>query len=405
MQNFAQNKGSLVIVGGALSGENKEVYTKFIELCGGVEKCFISIIPTASGCAMSNANSFKNNLIKYGVKPENIYIAPISVVDCDETKDVDESKWIVNANNKAIADTISMSTGIWFTGGDQSRTIKALRNIDGSNSHVLNAILGAYEKGAVIGGSSAGAAIMSPLMITGGVSISALRFGISDKYIDKEQQDNGPLTFDKGLGFFTYGIVDQHFDRKSRLGRLIVACVLNNENFRFGFGIDENTAMVYYAKTQQIEAIGAGGVTIVDATKAIYTKGLYYSYDSVYISFIEQNDKYCLETKEFSINQLKNLTTGREYYNIQNTVQSGIFSSYSTNYKDLINYKLIDNKATDKIVTYCVDDDNFALQVTFSKTNKTKGYWSNKLTNADNYSFVNVKTSIVPVKVKITTIK
>lgn len=400
----AQKTGNLVIVGGALSSDNKEIYEKFIELSGGKENCFISVIPTASGCALESGATFKKNLEKYGVKPEQVYIAPIAVVDCPDTPE-DDSKFITNAEDTEIAKIIEKSTGVWFTGGDQSRTLKALKRPDGTNTPVLDAIYKAYNNGACIAGTSAGAAIMSNPMITGGVSISALKFGISDKYIDNEQQDNGPLTMSEGLGFFTYGIVDQHFDKKNRLGRLIVACVLNTKGLKYGFGVDENSALVYYSDSRKIEAIGEGGVTIIDATNAKFTKGKFYTFENVLVSYIEQNDKYDLINKEFEINTLKKLTTGNEYYNVKTIGQAGILSSYTTTYKDLISFRLVDNKGVDKVTTYCFDDDEVGLQITFEKTPETKGYWSNKLKKADSYSFTNVKVSIYPVKIKIQKIK
>ncbi len=399
---LAQKCGNLVIVGGGLKPDNTEVYEKFIELAGGAKKCYISIIPTASGCPISSGEAFKNNLIKYGVKPGNINIVQIAAVDCDETPNIDESEWIKNANNSEMAKAIARSTGIWFTGGDQTRIIKALKNDDGSNTLVLNSIYEIWASGAVVGGTSAGAAIMSPVMITGGVSMAALKFGVTDKYIEEEQNDNGPLTLATGLGFFPYGIVDQHFDKRHRLGRLLVATSENSMGLRYGFGIEENTAMVYYFKTNEIEAIGAGGVTIVDITNSAVTKQKYYSFANVDISYIEKNDRYNLATKEFIINPLKRPTKGNEYYAINNTTTSGILSPHSGTFTDLISYRLIDNKVTNSITTYCIDDDNFALKVIFTKTNDTQGFYTNKINGSDSYSFIHVIMNIEPMQITFT---
>lgn len=397
--------GDLVIVGGALSNTNEDVYLKFIELAGGKEDAFIAIAPTASGSPMSSSLSYKEDLIKYGVKSENIYIIPIAVLDDESTPKVDESKWSNNANNEDVVENIKNATGIWFTGGDQSRIIKVFRNEDGSNTPALNAIYETWNNGAVIGGSSAGAAMMSEVMITGGVSMAALKYGLAEEYIDMEQQDNGALTFDKGLGFFKFGIIDQHFDKKSRLGRLTVATFMHKKDYSLGFGIDENTALVYYSKTKTIESIGEGGITIVNVKNAkSEEKKKFTAYKNVEVSFIEKNDKYEIETGKFIINEKKKLTTGNEYFNIEGSAQSGIFSSYSATYQQLIAYNLVDNKANKEIVTYCFDDENTAFKVIFSKTDKTKGYWTNKITGRDSYSFSCVKMDIIPIKIKIKTI-
>ena len=74
------------------------------------------------------------------------------------------------------------------------------------------------------------------------------------------------LLISEGLGFFTGGIVDQHFSQfRGRLGRLSRALIY--EHIRFGFGIDENTAMSV-SSDGQIEVVGIGDVTIVDAAEA-----------------------------------------------------------------------------------------------------------------------------------------
>jgi len=395
-----KGQGNLVIVGGALDRSNHEVYHKFIELAGGPSQAIISIIPAASGSPASSGKSFKQNLMEYGVSEENIFIIPIAVLDCSSTPDTDESLWKDGAEDPDVVATISRSSGIWFTGGDQSRITATFRRVDGSETPALQSMREVWQNGAVIGGTSAGAAMMSSVMITGGVSMASLKYGVTDEYISSEQQDNGPLTLSQGLGFFTHGIIDQHFDKKNRLGRLIVAVYANKSKYPVGFGIDENTALVYYGETQTIEAMGEGGVTIVDIRKAISKeKKKTTSYQHAVISFLEHNDTYCIISEEFSINPVKKPTTGNEYYSISISVQSGIFSSYSTTYKDLISYHLIDNKANDKVVTLCFDDSNTAFRVTFSKTPETRGYWTNSLNGRDSYSFIRVQADIEPVKV------
>jgi cyanophycinase len=403
---LGQPYGSLVIVGGALNSSNEEVYEKFIGLAGGADKAQIAVIPAASGSPAQSAESFRKNLVRYGLSESRVYIVPVAVLDCSSTDDVDESLWFANAEDPDVASRIFSSTGIWFTGGDQSRIIKAFRRADGTNTATLQAIYDAWKKGAVIGGTSAGAAIMSEVMITGGVSMASLKYGISDTYIDSEQQDNGALTIDKGLGFFSYGIIDQHFDKKSRLGRLVVATMYHKATFPLGFGIDENTALVYYSDKNMIESIGEGGITIVDSRNAQMKKSRSYpSYSGLMVSYIEKNDSYNLLTGEFIINNAKKKTTGNEYYSIKTSTQSGIFSSYSSTYKDLISYQLIDNKVNNSVISYCYDDDPVALKVVFSKSHNTLGFWTNSLSDRDNYSFVHVGMDVFPVRVNIKTLK
>ncbi|WJV28530.1 Type 1 glutamine amidotransferase-like domain-containing protein [Rossellomorea sp. AcN35-11] len=69
---------------------------------------------------------------------------------------------------KEITERIKKLTGIWFVGGDQLKITEALVKKNGKNTKALNEMWNIYRKGAVLGGTSAGAAIMSDVMITGG---------------------------------------------------------------------------------------------------------------------------------------------------------------------------------------------------------------------------------------------
>ena len=207
-------KGNLVIVGGALESSNKEVFDKYIELGGGAGKIKVAIIPAASSKPTKYSNDFKNDLVnRYRVKDENVKIIPIAVIDDPTTKDVDESEWIENGNKEEIAATLKDCSAIWFIGGDQSRITKTLLNKDGSNTKSLDELWDIYTKGAVIGGTSAGTAIMSDPMLNGGDSQGALANGIVDMGVDTSKYEVEPAIVARGLGFFKYGIVDQHFNK------------------------------------------------------------------------------------------------------------------------------------------------------------------------------------------------
>lgn len=404
---FAENnscdkiKGSLVIVGGALESSNSDIYNKFIELAGGKEKAKIGIIGAASSKPVYYSNQFKNDLIKYGVSESNIEIVPIAVKNDKTTPDVDESKWCENGNNKEIAEKLKTYTGIWFVGGDQTRITQTLYNKDGSNTMALDAIWQAYKNGAVIGGTSAGAAIMSDPMIAGGNSMDALNYGFTDKYEDMDQQEYGPVYVTKGLGFFKDGIVDQHFDMKARLGRLIVVAYGNKDKWDFSFGVDENTAMVVNNTDRTIEVVGRGGVTIVNMKKSYkeeINKKPYYK--DVVISYIEKGDKFNLDTKEFEINKCKDLTNGYEYYDLKNPIITGVFNAH-TRLKDFITYDLVDNAGANEVKSYCFDSKGEGFELVFKKTAETKGYWAYIDGVVDHYSAVNVSVDIRPIKVKI----
>lgn len=394
-QTNSEVKGSLVIVGGALRSSNSEVYNKFIELAGGKENAKIGIIPAASSKPVFYANEFKNDLVKYGLSENKIEIIPIAVKNDKTTPTIDESTWSKNGDNPEIAKKIKEFTGIWFVGGDQTRITQTLLREDGSNTLVLDAIWEIYKNGAVLGGTSAGAAIMSSPMFAGGSSLEALKYGITYKYTT---QEDGPACLVKGLGFFPHGLVDQHFNGKGRFGRLLVAAYETGSNL--SFGIDEDSALVYYGKDQLIEAIGLNGVTIFDLSKASKNKSQkLFNLNNAIVHYIDKGDKFNPITKEFIINPKKELTNGYEYYEIKNPISTGIFERDATT--TLMTKYLVDNYNVNKATGYAFTSDGTGFEFSFIKTDNTKGYWAYIDGNVDHYAAINVLLNVKPVKVKI----
>lgn len=394
-------QGKLVIVGGALGSTNSAVYNKYIELSGGKAGAKIGIIPAASG-NLKSSNNFKKDLISYGVPESQIKILELAVVDDSKTKDVDESKWIANADKVEMANQIRDLSAIWFVGGDQTRITKALIKPDGSQSVALQAIWNLYKRGGVIGGSSAGAAIMSNPMIAGGNSLGAINYGFTTKYIDENDQLNGPVYLEKGLGFFPYGVVDQHFDARSRLGRLTAVAWEYRKNSNRAYGVDENTAMIYNEATKEIEVVGAGGVTVVNVAKAAKDdKFKQLAIKNVALSFLSPGDRFNLTTGKMTVSASKDETNGYEYYDVKGPILgTGVLSGYST-VKEFIMYNLIDNAGVNLIKSYCYDDKGTGAELIFSKTADTKGWWGYQDGNMDSYSADQVLFEIKPVQVTI----
>jgi cyanophycinase len=391
-------KGSIMAIGGALGSSNADVYNKFIELSGGIDKAKIGIIPAASS-NLRSSNAFKQDLITYGVKADNIEIIPLSIKN-DKNTPEDESKWIENANKPELSGKIKEYTGIWFVGGDQTRITKVLLNSDGTNSKALDAIWDIYINGAVLGGTSAGAAIMSEIMIGGGDSLGALNDGFTDIYTDSDQQEYGPLYLEKGLGFFKFGMIDQHFDKKARLGRLVKAAFDKEDKYNKAFGIDENTALVFHNTSNLLEVIGAGGITVVDLSKSLKdTAAKRSTFKDVLISYIVKGDNLNLLTDKFTINDNKELTNGYEYGDYDVPVNSGVFTSHSP-IKNFISYDLVDNTAN-SIKSYSFDEKGRGFEIIFRKTSDTTGYWQYSDGNIDDYSVLNISMDINPVSIEI----
>ncbi len=256
----AAQAGSLVIVGGGLKADNTAIYRAFIDRVP--EEQVIAIIPSASGEPQGSADDFALNLVRHGVTRDRIVLIALAEVDDPETGSTDESKWVANGRNALEISKLRRAGGIWFTGGDQARTMRVL---DGTP--MLKAIRKRLKAGAVIGGTSAGAAIMGEGMILCGDPARALQ----DGKVSRDAKDcaptegqSEPVVIGKGLGFLRGTVVDQHFLQRKRLPRLQLA-VKSFGRFE-GVGIDEDTALIVDLRQKTAALIGKGGAVFVKAT-------------------------------------------------------------------------------------------------------------------------------------------
>jgi cyanophycinase len=159
------------------------------------------------------------------------------------------------ANSEATATYLEQFSGYWFTGGDQSRLANLL-----VGTKALEAIDRRFRDGAVIGGTSAGASVMTSVMLTG-------RWR-NPKNAEEEEVLNiarGMKEVANGFGIFKGAIVDQHFMHRARYNRLISA-VLDHPEL-VGVGIDEETALLVRPDGAW-EVLGKHYVKIFDARKA-----------------------------------------------------------------------------------------------------------------------------------------
>lgn len=167
---------------------------------------------------------------------------------------------VVIGADRAAADTDAVlqqtegATGVYFGGGDQARITAALHGT--KLEQRLHAL---YRGGAVIAGTSAGAAIMSRVMITG----DERRPLAQDEAWQTIQSDN--VVTAPGLAFLDGAIVDQHFVRRRRHNRLI-SLVLEQPTL-LGIAIDEETA-TWVTPDRTFEVIGNGPVLVIDGSHA-----------------------------------------------------------------------------------------------------------------------------------------
>ncbi len=165
--------------------------------------------------------------------------------------------WITReqANTDSVARLLDGATAVWFGGGDQNRLTAVLRG-----TRTERAIRTRFERGAVIGGTSAGAAVLSTPMITGD-ELGPRR----DSTEAWTRVARGSVAVDSGFGYLTTAIVDQHFLRRKRHNRLLSLVLAQPPHL--GVGIDEGTALIVEPSgLWRVE--GASSVLIVDAREA-----------------------------------------------------------------------------------------------------------------------------------------
>lgn len=405
---YAQNlpQGNLVIVGGGLESNNTSVFHRLIELSGGVDKASFAIIPSASGVAMQTYVSFSKTLISYGVKSENIHLIRVAMADDDSTTDVNEALWSNNGNDPQLAALVRKCSCVWFSGGDQIRTMKTLKKPDGTQTVVLQAVWDVFKNGGVIGGTSAGAAIMSNPMIGAGNSMGALTHGVKKIMEGEDFPESDGVLLTAGLGFFPLGMVDQHFNARARLGRLIVAMMNDKKPINLGFGVDENTALIYNGKQKMLEVAGAAGVTIVNTNKA--TKSYFGNLpkiENVFIDYLEDGDTYSIDNSTIMPALGKKGTVGNEFYHVSNPAQAGMLSGTATTFHNLITMNLIDNDGTDKVQNLNFVNASSGFLISLGKTPESRGYYTDKPNGDDRYTVTHVKMDIVPVKINFTPIE
>jgi cyanophycinase len=225
-------RGHIVPIGGAENKENDpKILARFVAVSGG-DDADIVVIPTAS------------RLHETGPRYERLFreigAARVDIMDFDTRRDCQESGRL-----RRLAE----ATGIFFTGGNQLRVTTLL-----GGTPVAQLVRQANARGVAVGGTSAGASILSEHMIAFGDEGSSVV--------------SGSVRLAPGLGLTNRFIIDQHFRQRDRLGRLLTALAYNP--FAVGIGLDEDTA-AFIGPDDTVEVEGTGGVTVVDATDVTFS--------------------------------------------------------------------------------------------------------------------------------------
>jgi cyanophycinase len=225
-------RGFIVPIGGAEDKEGQaDVLRRFIEVSGG-KGARIVVIPTAS--KLEDTGRRYEKLFKKLGADEAKALPLLSRDDCGK------DEWLAY---------IERANGIFVTGGNQLRLSTIL-----GGTPMAKAIRRANARGVAVGGTSAGAAILSEHMIAYGEEGHTPRAG--------------GVALVPGFGLTNRIMIDQHFRQRDRLGRLLTALAYNP--FAVGVGLDEDTA-AFIDPHRVLTVVGTGALTIIDASELTHS--------------------------------------------------------------------------------------------------------------------------------------
>lgn len=369
-------KGTLVIIGGGLRGENAPVWERIVELAGG-KGARIAVFGSASSNPERAARIDVERLNFYGA---DAFVVPVAVR-------LGGSDYRAAANDPVLAAAVANATGAYFVGGDQARITEAMRKPDGSSTLVLDALWEMYRKGGVLAGTSAGAAMMSKTMFYNvGSVLSTLKRGVADG-----------MEMAPGLGFIGDEVfVDQHLLVRGRFARMLP--VMLTKGYKLGLGIDENTAMIVHAN-RDVEVLGYKGALLLDLGAATSIPGDF-NVSNARISYLDNGDRY-------------NITSGA--YTPSPDKANGKFDPARPYYKGpLFNAEILGHTAIVELMTKLIDSDQpdaigiafgsprdlqpeLGFEFRLSRIGDSVGYAS---AIADAYSVYNIRLDVKPIKIQ-----
>ncbi len=229
---MSESSGQLLIIGGAEDKEGDcKILREFVRRAGGVNARIV-VMTVATEMPREVGENYIRVFERLGAED-------IRIVDTVQREDASSSTYL---------EAVEKATGVFFTGGDQSRITSILKDTE-----IDAAIHKRYQEGIIVAGTSAGAAMMPDVMIVEGDSETNPRVNV--------------VEMAPGMGFLPGIVIDQHFLQRGRLGRLLSA--LAQQPAVLGIGIDENTSVL--VQNNKLQVVGEGAVTIVDVADITHT--------------------------------------------------------------------------------------------------------------------------------------
>jgi cyanophycinase len=355
--------GSLLIAGGALRDSSGAIFKRLVQLASG-----------GTICALGTANSDPARVANLAVG--DIKTAGGTGVAVDiTTKNAAQS-----TTDPKTLETLRDCTGFWFEGGDQRRIMEAFAP-QGKATPALEVIRGRFAAGAVVGGTSAGAAMMSDPMIAEGSSLEALKAG--------------KATLEAGLGFVKGVVTDQHFLKRGRFARLLLA--MAQSGAKLGVGVDEDTAVVIPANGAW-QVIGSSSVALFEAPDGLKPDRL----EGIELSLLSQGDTFDPVTKVITVSSVRKAIPANDTYFgpgvrfDSNLAAPDAFKNLAQDFADSP-----ENTAAGLLMigSSAANFNDDAWRVTLEKTSRSAGYYGRG--DGNNYSVTRLRLRLESVRVTV----
>lgn len=229
MRSGTGDPGPLVAIGGAENRASRRgVLSRFAALAGGRGSA-VAVIATASSFGPAVAEAYGTAFAALGVEAH-----PLN----PQTR--------AAADDAAAAGVVDRCDAVFMSGGNQLKLASVV-----VGTRLGDAVVEAHRRGAVVGGTSAGASALSRHMVAFGGEGTSPKQRMSQLFT--------------GLGLVDGVIIDQHFTERNRIGRLLY--LVAGSPSQLGVGIDEDTAAVV-TPDGVLEVVGRGAVTVLDGLHA-----------------------------------------------------------------------------------------------------------------------------------------
>ncbi len=385
VKNGHQPTGSLVIMGGSERFSHREYWDEIVELAGGPGSK-IAVFPTASGDPVQKGGQVITALNKAGA---DAFLVPVAWKKFPKTP-------VESVSDPDLVAQVREATGVFLIGGEQDKIVKALFMADGQHTPMLDAMWEVYNRGGVIAGTSAGAAVMSRVMFREAESVlDTMLKGVS---WGKE--------IDRGLGFIDEEwFVDQHLFVRGRFARTLVA--MQHQGIKFGIGVDEDSAVIV-TNRKDIRVIGHKGALIFDLSRAEHDPTLgRFNLKNARLTYLDRGDRFDLKTFEVtpSPEKLEDTKLDPKSPDFRPALRRPLFFNDILSNTTVVDMMGVLMESVSPVATGLAFDGHTAkkqpvdgFEFRFSRDDESYAWYTESF-GGDDYTVVNIRLDIRPIKI------